>query len=111
MAASPLSGNATHQDRFQRLTLRCVRCAGVKVSALLRQNHDNLFHWRLRPAQDVLGRRFYPEGHPRRAGTWCVFRLIARFHPIRMTHTRTGKFESPRLCWSVAACRTELTVR
>ncbi|SUH07482.1 anaerobic nitric oxide reductase transcription regulator [Salmonella enterica subsp. enterica] len=79
-----------HQDRFQRLITTLRQVLACDASALLRYESRQFIPLAIDGlAQDVLGRRFTLEGHPRleaiaRAGTWCVFRLIA-IYPIRMT--------------------------
>lgn len=103
-----------HQDRFQRLITTLRQVLACDASALLRYESRQFIPLAIDGlAQDVLGRRFTLEGHPRleaiaRAGDVVRFPADSDLpDPYDGLIPRTGKPESPRLCWSAAVCRTE----
>ncbi len=78
-----------HQDRFQRLITTLRQVLACDASALLRYESRQFIPLaidgrRRMFSADVLPRRASALEAIARAGTWCVFRLIA-IYPIRMT--------------------------
>ncbi len=78
-----------HQDRFQRLITTLRQVLACDASALLRYESRQFIPlaidgWRRTSSADVLPWKGIRAEAIARAGTWCVFRLIA-ICPIRMT--------------------------
>jgi anaerobic nitric oxide reductase transcription regulator len=104
-----------HQDRFQRLISTLRHVLACDASALLRYEGRQFIPLAIDGlAQDVLGRRFTLEGHPRletiaRAGDVVRFPGGQRSaRPVRRADSRAGEPEGARLYRPAAVCRTNL---